>query len=150
MTVAESQVVSLRSEPPAVVGAEAGATTVFVVEELTAIRELVANFINRLEGFRVVGTSGNRIEAECECARLKPQIAVVDWLLLSDVSGVNLAEALRKSSSGTKVVIFSAANEAHFVNDAIAAGTLDLRGDRKLARAFFRLFSRPKPTTTGS
>ena len=36
------------------------------------------------------------------------------------------------------------------VNDAIAAGALDLRGDRKLARAFFRLFSRPKPTTTGS
>jgi DNA-binding NarL/FixJ family response regulator len=97
-------------------------TTVFVIEELTAIRELVANFINRLEGFKVIGVSGVRGEAERECARLKPDIAVIDWLLLSDNSGVNLAEAVRRSCDGTKVLVFSAASEAHFVNDAIAAG----------------------------
>ena len=103
-------------------GSQTSVATVFVVEELTAIRELVVSFVNRLDGFRVVGASGNRVEAERECARLRPQIAVVDWILLSDISGVNLAEAIRKCSPGTKVVIFSAANEAHFVNDAIAAG----------------------------
>jgi DNA-binding NarL/FixJ family response regulator len=96
--------------------------TVFIIEELTAIRELIAIFINRLHGFQVVGVSGNRAEAERECARLKPDIAVIDWLLLSDTSGVNLAEAVRRCSSGTKVLVFSAASEAHFVNDAIAAG----------------------------
>jgi DNA-binding NarL/FixJ family response regulator len=96
--------------------------TVFVIEELTAIRELIAIFINRLQGFRVIGVSGTRGEAERECARLKPDIAVIDWLLLSDTSGVNLAEAIRRCSSGTRVLIFSAASEAHFVNDAIAAG----------------------------
>ena len=97
-------------------------TTVFVVEELTAIRELITIFISRLEGFRVVGASGNRKEVERECARLNPDIAVVDWLLLSDISGVNLAEAIRRCSSGTRVIIFSAASDAHFVNDAIVAG----------------------------
>jgi DNA-binding NarL/FixJ family response regulator len=102
--------------------AERRVTTVFVIEELTAIRELIANFINRLDGFRVVGGSGDRGEAERECARLKPEIAVIDWLLLSDTSGVNLAEAIRRCSNGTKVVVFSAAFELHYVNDAIAAG----------------------------
>jgi DNA-binding NarL/FixJ family response regulator len=96
--------------------------TVFVIEELTAIRELVANYINGLERFKVIGSSGDRIEAEHECARLKPDIAVIDWLLLSDTSGVNVAEAIRRCSAGTKLVVFSAASEAHFVNDAIAAG----------------------------
>ena len=70
----------------------------------------------------MVGSSGDRMEAERECARLKPDIAVIDWLLLSDTSGVNVAEAIRRCSAGTKLVIFLAASEAHFVNDAIAAG----------------------------
>jgi DNA-binding NarL/FixJ family response regulator len=96
--------------------------TVYVIEELTAIRELIALFVNRLEGFRVIGASGNPGEAERDCARLKPEIAVMDWLLQSDNCGANLAEAIRRSSAATKVIVFSAASEAHFVNDAIAAG----------------------------
>jgi DNA-binding NarL/FixJ family response regulator len=103
-------------------GAARRVVTVLVIEELTAIRELISNFINQLDGFHVVGASGVRGEAERECARLKPEIAVIDWLLLSDTSGVNLAEAMRRSCSATKVVVFSAASEAHFVHDAIAAG----------------------------
>ena len=39
-------------------------TTVFVVEAQTAIRELIADFIRRLDGFEVVGTSGRRDDAE--------------------------------------------------------------------------------------
>ena len=101
---------------------EARVTTVFVVEALTAIRELVGNFINRLDGFLVVGTSGSRGEAERECARLKPHLAVIDWILMADSSSVNLAEAIRKCSPTTKVIVFSSAAEAHFVSDAIAAG----------------------------
>jgi DNA-binding NarL/FixJ family response regulator len=96
--------------------------TVFVIEEQTAIRELISNFVNRLDGFRVIGASGQRGEAERECARLKPEIALIDWLLLSDNSGVNIAEAIRQCSRETKVLVFSAASELHFVSDAIAAG----------------------------
>lgn len=101
---------------------EARRTTVFVVESLTAVRELVANFLDQLEGFHVVGTSGNRQEAERECARLKPELAVIDWIQMPDSSSVNLAEAIRRCSPTTRVVVFSAATEAHFVSDAIAAG----------------------------
>ena len=101
---------------------EVGPITVFVVEQMTAIRELIVQFVNRLEGFTVVGATGNRVDAEKECARLRPQVAVVDWILLSDVSAVNLPEALRRCSPETKVVVFSAALETHFVSDAIAAG----------------------------
>jgi DNA-binding NarL/FixJ family response regulator len=96
--------------------------TVVVVDELAAIRELVAHYIARVGGFRVVGVFGNRSEAERECARLKPDVAVIDWLQLTDVSGVNLAEAIRQVSSQTKVIVFSAASETHSVSDAIAAG----------------------------
>jgi DNA-binding NarL/FixJ family response regulator len=101
---------------------EARRVSVYVIEELTAIRELVVGFVTQLDGFRVVGSSGNRAEAERDCARLTPDLALVDWLLLSDVSGVNLAEAIRRCSGTTRVLIFSAASDAHFVSDAIAAG----------------------------
>src|SRR5688572_10092493 len=113
---------SANAEEPTASAIQQRPVTVFVIEELAAIRELVAGFVGRLEGFRVVGTSGNRAEAESECARLNPDIAVIDWLLMSDVSGVNLAEAVRRCSPQTRVLVFSAASEAHFVNDAIAAG----------------------------
>lgn len=114
-----------RITKPATVSAtttEPRVVNVYVIEELTAIRELVVGFVSQLEGFRVVGSSGTRAEAESDCARLTPDVALVDWLLLSDVSGINLAEAIRRSSATTRVLIFSAASEAHFVNDAIAAG----------------------------
>jgi DNA-binding NarL/FixJ family response regulator len=101
---------------------EANAATIFVVEPLTSIRELIANFLARLDGFRVVGASGDRHEAERECERLKPDIAVIDWALLPDSSNINLAEAVRRCSPETKVIVFSAAAELHFVSDAIAAG----------------------------
>lgn len=101
---------------------EPRSVSVYVIEELTAIRELIVGFISRLDGFRVVGSSGNRVEAERDCARLSPDVAVVDWLLMSDISGMNLAEGIRRCSATTRVLIFSAASEAHFVNDAIAAG----------------------------
>jgi DNA-binding NarL/FixJ family response regulator len=101
---------------------DSGPITVFVVEQLTAIRELLIHFINRLEGFTVVGATGDRVDAEKECGRLRPQIAVVDWILLSDASPINLPEAIRRCSPETKVVVFSATIETHFVSDAIAAG----------------------------
>jgi DNA-binding NarL/FixJ family response regulator len=101
---------------------ETRAATVYVVESVTAVRELIADFIGRLDGFQVVGTSGRRDEAERECMRLTPAIAVIDWILMSDNSSLNLAEAIRRCSPGTKVVVFSSALEAHYVSDAIAAG----------------------------
>lgn len=110
------------AEQPRESAIKQGPVTVYVIEELAAIRELVAGYVGRLEGFKVVGSSGNRAEAERDCARLSPDIAVIDWLLMSDVSGVNLAEAVRSCSPRSRVLVFSAASEAHFVNDAIAAG----------------------------
>ena len=96
--------------------------TVFVVDALTAIRELLVGYLSRLDGFKVIGSSGERGEAERECARLRPDLAVVDWIHLADTSSENLAEALRRTSPGTKVVVFAATAETHFVSDAIAAG----------------------------
>lgn len=96
--------------------------TVYVIDELTAIRELIVGFVGRIEGFRVVGAAGNRTDAERDCARLAPDIVVMDWLLMADVSGVNLAETITRCSKSSRVVVFSAAAEVHFVNDAIAAG----------------------------
>jgi DNA-binding NarL/FixJ family response regulator len=101
---------------------ETKVTSVFVVDALTAIRELVVNFVNGIDGFVVVGATGSRGEAERECARLQPHIALIDWMLMADHSSINLAEALRKCSPTTKVVVFSAAADTHFVSDAIAAG----------------------------
>jgi DNA-binding NarL/FixJ family response regulator len=120
MKATDDRLPGVAGQPAATV--ERRIVTVFVVEELGAIRDLIAYFVSRLDGFRVVGSSGRRVEAERECARLKPDIALIDWLQHSDTSGVGLAEAIMKCSSGTRVVVFSAASEAHFVNEAIAAG----------------------------
>lgn len=101
-----------------------GDVSVFVVEPLAAIRELVAGYCSALEGFQLVGSSGGRDEAERECARLRPDIAVVDWLQLADRTELNLAEAVRRASPTTRVVVFAPAADAHYVSDAIAAGVV--------------------------
>lgn len=101
-----------------------GGVSIFVVEPLTAIRELVTAYCSGLEGFRVVGGAGERNEAERECARLQPDVAVVDWLQLADWSESSLAEAIRRVSPGTRVIVFAPAPDAHYVSDAIAAGVV--------------------------
>lgn len=108
----------------ATVGRAGGVTSVFVVEPLAAIRDLVVAYCATLGGFRVVGASGSREEAERECARIRPDAAVVDWLQLADRTESNLAAAIRRVSPGTSVIVFSAATNEHYVSDAIAAGVV--------------------------
>jgi DNA-binding NarL/FixJ family response regulator len=81
-------------------------------------------YCSSIEDFRVVGVSGEREEAERECARLQPDIAVVDWLRLADRAEVNLAEAIRRASPATRVVVFARAADPHYVSDAIATGVV--------------------------
>lgn len=49
---------------------------------------------------------------------------MVDWLQLADRTDVNLAEAIRRGSPTTRVVVFAPAADAHYVSDAIAAGAV--------------------------
>ncbi len=96
--------------------------SVVVVEELTAIRELVGEFVGKLEGFRVVGMAGTPAEAERECGALRPDVALIDWVPIANGPHASLAEGIRKSSPATKIVMFAAEAEPHFVGEAIAAG----------------------------
>lgn len=112
------------SHPPVRASDSPRVVTIFVAEPLTAIRELVAGYCSALEGFRVVGASGERGESERECARLQPDVALVDWLQLADPTEINLAAAIRRASPATRVVVFAPAADAHYVSEAIAAGVV--------------------------
>jgi DNA-binding NarL/FixJ family response regulator len=95
--------------------------SVLLVEEQTVLREFMKEFVERLPGYSVVGEARTQAEAEALCTQHAPVLAIVDCVL-PDASRVNVTSTLRRCSPETKILVFSAAIEPDFVQDAIGAG----------------------------
>lgn len=94
--------------------------TVYIVEDQTAIREMLADVISR-QNFDVVGQSGNGQEALKEIIELKPGIVIID-AKLPGLNGLELLRRLTRHLNGTRFLIFSALQNPVLVKDMLEAG----------------------------
>ncbi len=107
-------------EPPALAGSER--QTVLVAEDVEVIRRMVAETLER-RGYRVLAARDGR-----EALALAAQPGPID-LLLTDVAmpgldGVALAQALRETRPGIRVLYMSGSPAAHVARDLeLAPGT---------------------------
>jgi DNA-binding NarL/FixJ family response regulator len=79
--------------------------TVLVVDDDLRFREMAANLLNGL-GFVVVAEAGDGAQALAECARARPDAALVD-VNLPDTDGFSLARALGRCASRPRVLLTS-------------------------------------------
>ena len=84
--------------------------TVVIIEDQTAIRELVSEMLQAKGKFRVVGTSADGSAGVEMALRLKPDILILD-ILLPDISGVEVLHRLRNTIPGLSVLVFSGKSE---------------------------------------
>jgi len=73
------------------------------------------------EGFRIVGEASNGWEAVEQCARLRPEVAVLD-LSLPVLNGIDAARAIAEASPGTRLVLLSSYTDARIVLACARAG----------------------------
>lgn len=95
--------------------------TVLVVEDDFMVASIHTRFVERVEGFRVVGVAATGSQALEETARLSPDVLLLD-VHLPDFSGIELLRRLRGRGDDADVIVITAAREADTVRAAAAGG----------------------------
>lgn len=94
--------------------------TVMVVEDQTAIRQMLVAFVAAMPGFEVVGEAGAVDEALRVAHAKQPQIVVLDWMLLDGLGSEFMR--LVRNDPPPLVLVFSANTTDLAVREALACG----------------------------
>ena len=106
------------NHPAPLLDRAAGDTAVVVIDDHQTIAQLLADFVDRHEGFQCVGTSYSGTEGIRLIEDHKPDLVILD-LQLGDVSGLEVLERIKNHRPEPKILIFSA-----LVNEALVGFTL--------------------------
>ena len=91
---------------------------VLIVEDQTAIRQMLAAFVTTQPDFTVVGQSNSVHEAIELAERLQPRVVILDWMLTDGTADVFLKRAM-KFKSPPAVLVFSGNTTTLAVRDAL-------------------------------
>lgn len=91
-----------------------------IVEDQTAIRQMLVTFIAAMARFRVVGEAGSVEEALRVAELTRPQVVVLDWMLLEGI-GLEFLRQVR-CDPPPQVLVFSANTTELAVREALSAG----------------------------
>ncbi len=94
---------------------------VLVVDDDFRVARIHATFVNRIEGFTVVGSASNGAETLAASLALRPDLILLD-LYLPDVFGLDLISRLRLAGVEADIVVISAANESGTIERAVQLG----------------------------
>lgn len=97
---------------------------VLVVEDDPMVADIHQNFINSVEGFRVVGVADNGLKA-LDFLKKRPVRLVILDIFLPGLDGVGTLERIRESGSNVDVIIISASRDKATVSKTIQAGAFD-------------------------
>jgi response regulator of citrate/malate metabolism len=98
-------------------------TSVLVVDDDFMVARLNARFVERTDGFQVVGVAANGAEALEMATRLDPDLVLLD-VHLPDVDGLEVLARLREAGSRAGVVMVTAERDADVVRSALAGGAM--------------------------
>lgn len=94
---------------------------VLVVDDDFMVASIHTRFVERIDGFRVVGQAATGAAALAEIERLRPDLVLLD-VHLPDISGIEVLRRLRGRGDDVGVVMVTAAREADTVRAAVAGG----------------------------
>lgn len=94
---------------------------VVIVEDQTIFRELLAEVLGAEGGYAILGQFSTGQAAIDGCARLGPDLVILD-AVLPDMSGLDVLAALSDTRPGVPVLMVTAHERPALVNDAIRLG----------------------------
>ncbi|MFD6177482.1 MULTISPECIES: response regulator [unclassified Isoptericola] len=94
---------------------------VLVVEDDFMVASIHRRFVERVDGFRVVGEAHTGADALAAVEALRPDLVLLD-VHLPDINGIEVLRRLRAAGRDLGVVVITAAREADTVRAAAAGG----------------------------
>lgn len=96
---------------------------VLVVDDDFRVAAIHAGFVERTEGFELVGVAHTGAEAAAAVAAQQPDLALLD-VYLPDTTGIELIPRFRSACPNIDVLVISAAREAETVRQALRGGAV--------------------------
>ena len=95
--------------------------TVAIIEDQTAIREMVSQAVIDKDAFEVIIGSGDG-RAGCEaCLEQKPDFVILD-VMLPNLNGTEILKVFREKLPSTQILIFSGYQSPNLVRELLQAG----------------------------
>lgn len=92
-----------------------------IIEDQTAIREMIVEILRLDKNYELVGESGDGQEALNICLELKPDLLVLD-AKLPGLNGVDILRRLVKKHPSVRVLVFSGHENPVLVREMLEAG----------------------------
>lgn len=97
---------------------------VVIAEDDDQIAEIQRRFLERIDGFELVGIANGLEEAEDLVEVLKPELLLLD-VQFPTGTGLDLLRRLRGGNSTTDVILITAAKEVETLKEALRGGVFD-------------------------
>ncbi|MEU9508622.1 response regulator [Micromonospora sp. NPDC048170] len=97
---------------------------VLVVDDDFMVARIHRGFVERIDGFRVVGTASTGEEAIAAVDEFRPDLVLLD-LYLPDMFGLDVVTRLRAARHDCDVLVISAAREAETVRRSVRYGAVN-------------------------
>ncbi|MET7283388.1 response regulator [Kribbella sp. NPDC005582] len=97
---------------------------VLVVEDDFMVARIHRGFVDRVDGFEVVGTANSGEQALTAIRELRPDLVLLD-LYLPDTFGIDLIAQLRSAQPDCDILVITAAREADAVRGAVRQGVVN-------------------------
>ncbi|WP_350278848.1 response regulator [Kribbella sp. HUAS MG21] len=97
---------------------------VLVVDDDFMVARIHRGFVDRVDGFEVVGTANSGDQAVAALGDLAPDLVLLD-LYLPDVFGIDLIARLRAVQPDVDILVITAAREADAVRGAVRQGVVN-------------------------
>jgi two-component system CitB family response regulator len=97
---------------------------VLIIEDDPRIADIHRRFIDKIDGFIVVGSAHTGAEAKDWVAAMKPDLILLD-VYLPDMMGTELMTFIQAESSDTDIIFITAAAEVSVVKQAFRGGVID-------------------------
>jgi DNA-binding NarL/FixJ family response regulator len=94
---------------------------ILIADDHQAIRQGVRAFLEKRQGWQIVGEASNGREALERAGETSPNIAIVDYSL-PQMNGLELTRALRRELPRTEVVIYTMHDEESILTEVLRAG----------------------------
>ncbi|HET6292406.1 MAG TPA: response regulator [Kribbella sp.] len=98
--------------------------TVLVVDDDFMVARIHRSFVDRVDGYQVVGTANSGEQALTAIDELQPDLVLLD-LYLPDIFGLDLIAQLRARKPDCDILVITAAREAEAVRGAVRQGVVN-------------------------